>query len=245
MHRLIVTSATYRQASVATPQKLEQDPFNRLLSRGPRFRMEAEMLRDYSLAVSGLLDRQVGGPSVFPFQPEGVWNNPYSSDKWETSKEGDQFRRGLYTFWRRTAPYASFMAFDAPSREVVCERRARSNTPVQSLVTLNDPAFFAAANGLSRKIVTEGGAKFGQRLDHAFMLALSRHVTEREIEELEPLYRSAREKYANDADAAAKLIAIGLGNPSDAEGSSETAELAAWSVIANVLLNLDEALTKG
>ncbi len=245
MHRLIVNSATYRQASVATAEKLEKDPFNRLLSRGPRFRMEAEMLRDYSLAVSGLLDPKIGGPSVFPFQPEGVWNNPYSSDKWETSKDGDQFRRGLYTFWRRTAPYASFMAFDAPSREVVCERRARSNTPVQSLVTLNDPAFFAAANGLARRIVAEGGSKFTQRLDHAYMLVLSRHVSESEIEELEALYQSARNKYAVDSEAARKLISVGLREPDAAEDPSEAAELAAWSVIANVLLNLDEALTKG
>jgi hypothetical protein len=207
--------------------------------------MDAEMLRDYTLAVSEILDHKIGGPSVFPFQPEGVWNNPYSSDKWEQSEEGDQFRRGLYTFWRRTAPYASFMAFDAPSREVACERRARSNTPVQSLVTLNDPAFFAAANGLARKVVAEGGTKFNQRLDHAFMLVLSRHVSESELEELEPLYLSARKEYTDDADAAVKLISIGLPEPNQTEDSSETAELAAWSVIANVLLNLDEALTKG
>jgi hypothetical protein len=114
--------------------------------------------------VSGLLVRKIGGPSVFPFQPEGVWNSPYNSEKWTVSKDGDQFRRGLYTFWRRTAPYASFMAFDAPSREVVCERRPRSNTPVQALVTLNDPAFLVAATALAKRSL-EGSRTPGKRLN--------------------------------------------------------------------------------
>lgn len=241
MNRVIVNSATYRQAAFASPEKLEKDPFNRLLSRGPRFRMEAEMLRDYTLAVAGLLDRTVGGPSVFPHQPEGVWNNPYSSDKWELSKDGDQFRRGLYTFWRRTAPYASFMAFDAPSREVACERRPRSNTPVQSLVTLNDPAFVAAANGLARQILAHGGDTFASRLDYAVLRTLSRRSTGSEQREFAALYETGRRKFETDPAAAAKLAAIGL----PAGASTGTVELAAWAVIANVLLNLDEALTKG
>ncbi len=156
LHRVIVHSATYQQSSAVTPDRTERDPFNRLLSRGPRFRMEAEMLRDSALAVSGLLDRTFGGPSVMPYQPDGVWYNPYSSDRWEESKNGQQFRRGLYTFWRRTSAYASFVVFDSPSREVCTERRARSNTPVQALVTLNDPAFVVAANALARAIVREG-----------------------------------------------------------------------------------------
>src|SRR5947208_10067939 len=116
MHKLIVMSATYRQTAKVTPHLHDRDPFNRLYARGPRFRMEAEMVRDNALAISGLLDPKVGGPSVFPYQPDGVWFNPYSNDKWKTSSHGDQHRRGLYTFWRRTAPYAAFMAFDAPSR---------------------------------------------------------------------------------------------------------------------------------
>jgi len=241
MNRVIVNSATYRQAAVATPEKLEKDPFNRLLSRGPRFRMEAEMLRDYTLAVAGLLDRTVGGPSVFPHQPEGVWNNPYSSDKWELSKDGDQFRRGLYTFWRRTAPYASFMAFDAPSREIACERRPRSNTPVQSLVTLNDPAFMAAANGLARQVMAHGGETFESRLDHAVLRSLSRRATAGERLEFGRLFETSRKKFAADPEAAAKLTTIGL-KAGDVEN---VADLAAWAVVANVLLNLDEALTKG
>lgn len=241
MKRAIVTSATYRQAAVATPEKLERDPFNRLFSRGPRFRMEAEMLRDYTLAVSGLLDRTVGGPSVFPHQPEGVWNNPYNSDRWELSKDGDQFRRGLYTFWRRTAPYASFMAFDAPSREVACERRARSNTPVQSLVTLNDPAFVAAANSLARQVVQLGGDTFAERLDYAVLRTLARHANPDELAEFGRLFEASRVKFESDPKAAEQLVSIGLPKPE----RGDLVDLAAWMVVANVLLNLDEALTKG
>ena len=241
MHRLIVTSAAYRQAAVTTPEKLAKDPFNRLLARGPRFRMEAEMLRDYTLAVAGLLDHTVGGPSVFPFQPEGVWNNPYSSDKWEVSKEGGKFRRGLYTFWRRTAPYASFMAFDAPSREVACERRPRSNTPVQSLVTLNDPAFVVAANGLARRVLVEGGVEDSRRLDYAVLRVLARRANETEQVEFGKLLAASRRKFAADPAAAEKLVGVGLPKP----GDGDLKELAAWTVVANVLLNLDEALTKG
>ncbi len=241
MNRIIVTSATYRQAAVATPEKIEKDPYNHLLSRGPRFRMEAEMLRDYTLAVAGLLDQRVGGPSVFPFQPEGVWNNPYSSDKWELSKDGDQFRRGLYTFWRRTAPYASFMAFDAPSREVVCERRARSNTPVQSLVTLNDPAFVVAANGLARQVMAHGGSSFESRLDYALMRTLARWANESEKVEFRKLLQSSQRKFEANPAAAEKLVGVGLAKPEH----GNLVELAAWTVLSNVILNLDEALTKG
>ena len=150
MQRLIVTSATYRQSSRVTPLRLEKDPYNRLFSRGPRFRMEAEMVRDQALAISGLLKQTIGGPSVFPYQPEGIWFAPYSGDRWIESRDGNQYRRGLYTFWRRSAPYPSFIAFDAPSREVCTERRSRTNTPLQALATLNDPAFVEPAAAARR-----------------------------------------------------------------------------------------------
>ena len=144
--RLLVTSATYRQSSRITPALLAHDPANRLLARGPRFRMEAEMLRDITLAASGLLSPKIGGPSVFPLQPDGIWNNPYSGDTWKVSEGEDRYRRGLYTFWRRTSPYPAFTTFDASSREFCTLRRLRTNTPLQALTTLNDPAFFRAAN---------------------------------------------------------------------------------------------------
>jgi mono/diheme cytochrome c family protein len=242
MHRLIVTSAAYRQSSSAPPEVVARDPFNRLLSRGPRFRMEAEMLRDAALAASGLLDRRIGGPSVFPHQPEGVWNNPYSSDRWELSRHGDQFRRGLYTFWRRTAPYAAFMAFDAPSREVVCERRLRSNTPVQALVTLNDPAFVAAAAGLARRAQVEGGRSARERVVYAFRSVLARTPNAEELQSLLELYRRGLEACAEEPGRLEQFAGWGSGSTT---ARAADPELTALSVVANALLNLDEALTKG
>ena len=131
--RTIVLSATYRQSSAVTPELAERDPYNRLFARGPRVRMEAEMVRDVALAASGLLSAKMFGPSVFPLQPDGIWNMPYSSDKWTTSTGEDRYRRSLYTFWRRTSPYPSFMTFDATSRELCTVRRVRTNTPLQAL----------------------------------------------------------------------------------------------------------------
>ncbi len=241
MHRLIVTSATYRQSSRATPELITRDPFNRLLARGPRFRMEAEMVRDYALAVSGLLNPQVGGPSVFPYQPDGVWAMPYSDDKWVTNTNGNQFRRGLYTFARRSFPYAAFANFDAPSREVCTERRPRTNTPLQALTTLNDPAFLAAAAGLARRVVAEGGGCAEHRLAFAFRCAVGRPASSTESKALLALYDRSLERFRHDPEAAAKMATQGLAKP-DAE--ADTADLAAWTVVANVLLNLDEALTK-
>jgi hypothetical protein len=149
MHRLIVTSAVYRQSSRVPVALQERDPTNTLLARGPRFRMEAELIRDVTLAASGLLSPKIGGPSVFPFQPEGIWDIPYSDDKWTISDGADRYRRGLYTFVRRTAPYPSMLTFDATSREFCTVRRVRTNTPLQGLTTLNDPAFFEAARALA------------------------------------------------------------------------------------------------
>ena len=157
IHRLIVTSATYRQDSRVTPELNERDPYNRLLARGPRFRVEAEMVRDVVLADSGLLSTKIGGPSVFPFQPEGVWDLPYNDDQWKMSQGDDRYRRGLYTFVRRTSPYPSMTVFDAPSREFCTVRRVRTNTPLQALTTLNDPVFFEAAQALAKRIIEQAG----------------------------------------------------------------------------------------
>jgi hypothetical protein len=241
MHRLIVTSATYRQSSHVSRALAERDPYNRLFARGPRFRLDAEMVRDNALALSGLLDRQLGGSSVFPSQPEGVWNNPYSDDKWVTSPGGERYRRGLYTFWRRTAPYAMFVAFDAPSREVCTERRPRTDTPLQALATLNDPAFVEAAAALARRLTAEVQGDDAARAVHAFRRCLARAPTEAELGQLLALYRDTLARYRKDPAAARALAAGGLGLPPGADA----AELAAWTVVANVLLNLDETLTKG
>ncbi|MFI5457664.1 MAG: PSD1 and planctomycete cytochrome C domain-containing protein [Isosphaerales bacterium] len=244
MHRLIVTSATYRQSSRVTPDRLERDPYNRLFSRGPRFRMEAEMVRDQALAVSGLLKRAIGGPSVFPYQPEGIWFAPYSNDRWIESKNGNQFRRGLYTFWRRSAPYPAFITFDAPSREVSCERRARTNTPLQALATLNDPAFVQPAAALARRILAESKGTIEDRAVLAFRLVLARKPLPAESGHLVELYHENLDRYRRDPAAALATAMTGLAMTISA-GGLDKAELAAWTVVANVLLNLDETLTKG
>jgi hypothetical protein len=246
MHRLIVTSATYRQSSRVTPDRLERDPFNRLFSRGPRFRMEVEMVRDQALALGGLLKRTIGGPSVFPYQPDGIWFVPYSGDRWNESRGGDQYRRGLYTFWRRSAPYPAFLAFDAPSREVCCERRARTNTPLQALATLNDPAFVQPAAALARRILAESRGTAEDRATFGFRLVLARRPRKAELDHLVALYSDNLAQYRRDPKAAAAMAAVGPGAPADATGrDADKAELAAWTVVANVLLNLDETVTKG
>ena len=242
MHRLIVTSATYRQSSRVTPQLLERDPNNRLFARGPRFRLDAEMVRDNALTVSGLLNRKLGGPSVFPYQPDGIWFNPYSSDRWVMSTDGDQYRRGVYTFWRRTAPYAAFVAFDAPSREVCAERRPRTNTPLQALATLNDKPFVEASVALARRMLTEAKGTERDRATYGFRLCVARWPTERELELLLQLYRQNLTKYRQDPFAARALVLNGL---PDVPQDVALPELAAWTVVANVLLNLDETITKG
>jgi hypothetical protein len=235
MLKLIVLSETYRQSSIITPEALERDPQNILLARGPRFRVEAEMVRDIALASSGLLSAQVGGPSVFPPQPDGIWTMIYSSDQWKNSTGDDAHRRGLYTFWRRTAPYPSFVTFDAPSRELACTRRARTNTPLQALTTLNDPAFVEAANALAKRMMTEGGGDAHSRIAFGFIACVSRPPTETEMATVTQLFEQQRAAFAADPAAAAKL--------SGAE-DQDAIDLAAWQVVANVLLNLDETITK-
>jgi hypothetical protein len=182
LHKLIVTSATYRQSSDATPALMERDPYNRLLARGSRYRMEAEMVRDATLAASGLLSRKIGGPSVFPPQPDGIWDIPYSSEKWIPSDGDDRYRRGLYVFIRRSAAYPSLTTFDATSREHSTVRRVRTNTPLQALTTLNDEAFFEAARALAARVLREAapGSDEG-RAAYAFRLVATRTAGKDEI----------------------------------------------------------------
>ena len=204
--RTIVMSATYRQASDASPELLATDPRNAWLSRGPRVRLSAEMVRDQALAASGLLSRKVGGPPVMPWQPEGVWQVVYSSRQWETSPGEDRHRRALYTLWRRTSPYPSMTTFDAPSGEVCTVRRIRTNTPLQALVTLNDPTLVEAAQALARRAETESAPDGGSMLDRMFRLVLSRPPNRHEEARLLALHReSASELLGSPADAA-KLL---------------------------------------
>ena len=242
VQRLMVTSATYRQSSRVAPAEVERDPYNRLLARGPRFRVEAETVRDVALAVSGLLSGKVGGPSVFPDQPDGVWDNPYSKDKWTLSEGEDRYRRSLYTFIRRTAPYPMLTTFDAPSREFCTVRRVRTNTPLQALTLLNDPASFAAAQALAERVLREAGPEPVSRAVHAFRLATARRPEGAELEPLLRFYRDQAARFARDEGAARTVAGGGAGTEAQALGTP--AEKAAWTMVANVILNLDETLTK-
>jgi hypothetical protein len=239
--RQLVTSAAYRQSSRVTPAALAADPENRLVSRGPRFRLTAEMVRDQALAVSGLLNPRSHGPSSRPFQPNSGLTAAFGGTlDWKTSTGPDRLRRGLYTEWRRSSPYPSMAAFDAPNREVCTLRRDRSNTPLQALVTLNDPVYIEAAQGLARLLVQRSTAvEEGIRL--GFRQVLARAPSEAEIRPLATLFRTALAAYTRDPAQAAALIAQPE-NPPPADIPAPT--LAAWTTVANVLLNLDEALMK-
>ena len=227
------------------PEHSERDPSNRFLSRGPRHRVDAEGVRDIALALSGLLDRSVGGPSVFPPQPQGTWTMTYSGDRWETATGRDRWRRGLYTFWRRTAPYPTFLIFDATSRELSCTRRARSNTPLQALALLNDPCFVECAVALARRLVREGGTSVEERIDFGFRTCTSRRPTDPERRVLRELFEAELRAFEMDPVAARKL-AVPTSLPLQfGDDDLDPVELAAWTVVANALLNLDETITKG
>jgi hypothetical protein len=238
MIRLIVTSSTYRQSSRVTPELEERDHYNRLIARGARFRVEAETVRDIALAASGLLSLKAGGPSVFPYQPPGLWDRPYSKAKWVTSRGEDRYRRGIYTFIRRTSPYPSLSVFDAPSREFCTVRRVRTNTPLQTLTTLNDPAFFEAAQALARRIVEDAGPDTAARATYGFRRVLSRRPAPQELQRLLAFWRMEVDRFQRDPQSAAEVV------KSDSGPSSQSPGLAAWTMIANVLLNLDETITK-
>ena len=245
MQRLIVTSATYRQSSRVTPDLLERDPENRLLARGPRFRLPAETVRDNALAVSGLLYEKTGGPSVFPYQPPGLWEemafgDVYSAQAYVQSHGADLYRRSMYTFWKRTVPPASLGTFDAPDREKCTARRAITNTPLQALTLWNDPTYVEAARSLAARML--GAARDpAARLRFGFKLATGREPSAKELDVLRDALREQTSHFANDTNAAAKLIHIGESQP---DPKAEPAELAAWTMVASVLLNLDETITK-
>ncbi len=243
MIKLIVTSATYRQSSRVTPELLSRDPRNRLLARAPRVRLEAEMVRDQALALSGLLSPKIGGPSVFPPQPEGLWQAAFNGQRtWSTSQGSDKYRRALYTFWRRTIPYPSMATFDAPSREICAIKRVRTNTPLQAFVTLNDPVYVEAAQALARRVVREGGSNLEDRVRYALQLCLCRPPRTEQVEQLIELYQGEHTRYEKNHEQALALATEPLG---PLPAGMDPADLAAWTTIANVLLNLDAVLTKG
>ena len=238
--RLIVTSSTYRQRSSASGDIMERDPLNRLLARGPRFRLSAEKVRDQALSVGGLMSHKMYGPPVYPPRPKmGLKAAFGKSTDWETSPGEDRHRRGLYTWWQRTLPYPSMDTFDAPSREVCTIRRSRTNTPLQALVTLNDPVYVEAARGLAGRMLGDVAGSEFERIAYGFQLCVSREPTGSEVAVLQRLLNQARDKFANDAAGAVSLRVITAADLSEIDDE----EQAAWSVLANVLLNLDETLS--
>jgi len=239
--KTLVTSATYRQSSRVTPELYDKDPENILLARGPRFRLSAEMIRDQALSVSGLLGSKMYGMPVKPPQPKlGLSAAFGSKTDWETSKGEDRYRRGIYTTWRRSNPYPSMAAFDAPNREVCTIRRDRTNTPLQALVTLNDPVYIEAAQALARRIAA-GTATTAEKAKLGFQICLSRQPTAAELEQLTKLYEKAHAQFAKTPDDALQLATKPLGPLPE---GSNAIDLAAWTVVGNVLLNLDEMLMK-
>jgi len=246
IQKTMVMSATYRQAAATTDEVLQKDLYNRLLSHGPRFRMDSEMIRDQALAVSGLLNEEVGGPSVYPVQPAFLWKEigflrpEVGMDEWPLSQGPDLYRRGIYTFWRRVCTYPMFATFDAPSREVCNARRPRTNTPLQALAGLNESTLMEAARVFAQRILAHPGND-AQKLDFAFQLCEARPPTRFERARLLDFVRLQNDTFKSDRAAAEKLVAVGT---APRPQNLDAVPLAAWTMTANVLLNLDETLTK-
>jgi hypothetical protein len=235
--RLLVTSSAYRQSSVARADLKERDPFNRLVARQSRWRLDAEVVRDNALSVAGLLADKIGGGSVYPYQPKGYWSFlNFPGREWTNDSGEKAHRRGIYTWWQRTFPHPSLIAFDAPSREECCAERTRSNIPQQALVLLNDPTYVEASRALAERILKEGGAEADSKLQWAFRTAVSRKPTAAEVRVLSELFAKHRSEYAADKKAAETLV----GAPKDVDA----VDLAAWTSVARTLLNLHETITR-
>jgi hypothetical protein len=240
IQRLIVTSAAYRQTSKCPPEVVARDPENRLLACGPRVRLPAEVIRDQALAAAGLLSCKKGGPGVKPPQPNIGLKAAFGGGiDWQTSTGEDRYRRALYTTWRRSNPYPPMATFDAPSREVCTIRRPRTNTPLQALVTMNDPAYVEAAQALARRMVREGGSTDVDRAALGFRLVLARLPAPAEIDRLVRLHDEAEADFRRVPGDAARMATDPLG-PVPADLRGDVADLAAWTAVANVILNLDE-----
>jgi hypothetical protein len=229
----MVMSATYQQDSRVSDELKEKDPTNKLLARGPRIRLSAEQVRDQILAVSGLLSKKMYGKSVMPYQPPGVWNSVYSGEYWKQSEGEDQYRRSVYTYIKRTSLYPSMMMFDGSTREVCVSRRIRTNTPLQALVTLNDSSFLVAARNLASLMIAKAQTPQDQ-IKEGYKMLLIRELPKEKLDVLLRLYQTALQKYNGDEDAVFKLTA----------DKSKAPHLAAMTIVANAMFNLDEVLTK-
>lgn len=248
--KLLVTSAAYRQQSAVGRELLLKDPENRLLARGSRHRLQIEFIRDQALFVSGLLDKRVGGASVSPYQPAGLWEElmsradgkNWTAQEYSQSHGADLYRRTMYTFWKRTCPPPSLVTFDAPDRETCTVRRARTNTPLQALVLLNDPTYVEASRKLAERIMQEGGTSVEDRITFAFRTVLTRPPKPQELSVLKNIYAQQFDRFRQDESAAEKLLKVGEAPRNEQLNATE---LATWATLSSVLLNLDETVTKG
>jgi hypothetical protein len=241
-YKMLLTSATYRQAAIITPEKIEKDRDNALLSRGPRFRMDAEMIRDYALAASGTLSPRMGGPGTMPYQPENVWEVVgMGTEKYAQDKGENLYRRTLYNFWKRMAPPAAMDIFNAPSREVSCVRRDRTNTPLQALVAMNDPQFIEAARNLAQRVLGKVKGDDVAKMQDIATRVLCRPLKDTELPILQSSLADLRAHYQTSATDAEALVKVG---ETKADETLNQAELAAWTMLCNQVMNLDEVLNK-
>lgn len=241
IHRLIVNSATYRQSSHVAPEIYAKDQFDRWLERAPRVRVEGEVAQDIALSVSGLLNPKIGGPSVFPPIPASVGDTSYGGFSWPETKGEDRYRRGLYTFWKRSLPFPTLSAFDVPAAESSCTRRVRSNTPLQALTTLNEKTFMEAAQAMALRVMKEGGPDNRARARYAFRLCTGRQPDNQELEKLLKFWQEQYDHFENDTAAAVKVSSSDLTNmPPDLN----LHKAAAWAMVSRTILNLDETITK-
>jgi hypothetical protein len=246
LHRLITTSSVYRQSSNISAESLARDPDNRMLARGPRFRVDAELVHDIALAAGGLLNPDVGGPSVYPPAPAFLFQPPasYAPKTWKTAQGAERYRRALYTFRFRSVPYPTLQAFDAPNGEMSCVRRARSNTPLQALSTLNEPLFVESAQALALRTIKDGGNNDRDRLAYAFRLCTARRPTGAETDVLIKLLAKEDQRIADGWIDARELAGLGPELKVPLPAATTPRLLAAWTAVSRVILNLDETITK-
>jgi hypothetical protein len=243
MFKQMVLSATYRQQSAATSEQLHRDPENVFLSHAPRLRLQGEFIRDNALAVSGVLNGKIGGPSVKPYQPLRIWNEVALNGGlfYKPDNGAKLYRRSMYTYWKRSAPMPNMMAFDAPTREKCVIQRPRTNTPMQALVTMNDVQFVEAARVFAQRVLQKGGADFDSQLDYAFMLTTARPADELRKRVFRNLYDSQLKEFSADATRAGELLKFG---ETKRDESLNLAQHAAWTTVASAIFNLDEVITK-
>ena len=232
----MVMSATYRQDSRISKEALAADPYNRWYARGPRVRLTAEQMRDQALAISGVLSPKMYGPSVMPYQPGGIWLSPWNGRTWERSTGEDQYRRAIYTYWKRTAPYPSMLSFDGSAREVCVSRRIRTNTPLQALTTLNDSAYLEASRFLAYRLIGTNGNDYPKIIRQAYERATGYPITDQKEAILVKLYNDALDRFKKDKDKTCEMIGV--------QDEHNNAETAAMVVVTNAILNLDEVITK-